>query len=61
MFHREGFRIITITFLIVVAIAIGSDYFIEILWVKKVIQVGALVVLLLVEFLVTTLDEEVWI
>lgn len=48
MFHREGFRIITITFLIVVAIAIGSDYFIEILWVKKVIQVGALVVLLLV-------------
>lgn len=48
MFHREGFRIITITFLIVIAIAIGSDYFIEILWVKKVIQVGALVVLLLV-------------
>lgn len=48
MFHREGFRIITITFLIVVAIAIGSDYFIEVLWVKKVIQVGALVVLLLV-------------
>ena len=48
MFHKEGFRIIIITFLFVVAIAISADYYLSSPWVTKTIQVGALVFLVLV-------------
>ena len=48
MFHREGLRIITVTFLIVIAITIGSDYYLDNLWVKKTVQAVALIYLVLV-------------
>ena len=48
MFHREGFRIISVTFLIVIAITIGSDYYLDSLWVKKTVQAVALIFLVLV-------------
>ena len=48
MFHKEGFRIITITFLLVTATTITADYCVSTLWVAKAIQIGALIVLLLV-------------
>ena len=48
MFHKEGFRIITITFLAVVAVAISADHYISSLWMSKGIQIVALVFLILV-------------
>jgi len=48
MFHKEGLRIITVTFLIVIAITIGSDYYLDNLWVKKTVQAVALIFLVLV-------------
>ena len=58
MFHREGFRIITVTFLIVIAITIGSDYYLDTSWVKKTVQAMALIFLVLVlQFLETPKDH----
>ena len=48
MFHKEGFRIITVTFLFVVAIAISAEHSLLSPWVAKTIQVVALVFLVLV-------------
>ena len=48
MFHKEGFRIITITFLAVVAVVIYADQYISPLWMSKGIQIVALVFLILV-------------
>ena len=48
MFHKEGFRIITITFLAVVAVVISVDQYISSLWMSKGIQIVALVFLILV-------------
>ena len=48
MFHKEGFRIITITFLAVVAFVISADHYISTLWMSKGIQIAALVFLILV-------------
>ena len=48
MFHKEGFRIITITFLAVVAVVISADQYISSLWMSKGIQIVALVFLILV-------------
>jgi phosphatidylserine decarboxylase len=48
MFHKEGFRIITITFLVVVAVVISADHFISSLWISKGIQIVALVFMILV-------------
>ena len=48
MFHKEGFRIITITFLAVVAVVISADQYISSLWMSKAIQIVALVFLILV-------------
>lgn len=39
MFHKEGFKIITITSLIIVAGILSADTFIEIMWLQKTIQV----------------------
>ncbi len=39
MFHKEGFKIITITSLIIVAGILSADKFIEIMWLQKVIQI----------------------
>ena len=48
MFHKEGFRIITITFLAVVAVVISADHYIATLWMSIGIQIAALVFLILV-------------
>ena len=48
MFHKEGFRIIIITFLFVVAIAISAEHYLSSPWVAKTIQVVALLFLVLV-------------
>ena len=48
MFHKEGFRIITITFLAVVAVVISADQYISSFWMSKGIQIVALVFLILV-------------
>lgn len=48
MFHKEGFRIITITFLAVVAVVISANHYISTLWMSKGIQIAALVFLILV-------------
>ena len=48
MFHKEGFRIITITFLAVVTVVISADHYISTLWMSKGIQIVALVFLILV-------------
>ncbi|MDG2194566.1 MAG: phosphatidylserine decarboxylase family protein [Polaribacter sp.] len=39
MFHKEGFKIITVTSLIIVAGILSADTFIEIMWLQKTIQV----------------------
>ena len=48
MFHKEGFFIIVFTFLFTAGIAIGSDYFISIEWLKLAIQIIALGFLIIV-------------
>jgi phosphatidylserine decarboxylase len=48
MFHKEGFFIIVFTFLFTAVIAIGSDYFISIEWLKLAIQIIALGFLIIV-------------
>ena len=48
MFHKEGFFIIVFSFLFTAGIAIGSDYFISIEWLKLAIQIIALGFLIIV-------------
>lgn len=47
-FHKEGYKIITITFVIVIAIILSVERFIDIIWITKSIQVFALVFLIIV-------------
>lgn len=47
-FHKEGYKIITITFIIVIAIILSVDRFIDIIWITKSIQVFAIVFLIIV-------------
>ncbi len=48
MFHKEGFKIITITLLLTIALAVGAEYFISIPWLKILVQVAALILLVLI-------------
>lgn len=48
MFHKEGHLIIVFTFIFTAGIALGSDYFIPIFWLKLVLQIFALGLLVLV-------------
>ena len=48
MFHKEGHQIIMTSFLIAVLIAIGSEYKLENLILKTVIQIFSLFQLILV-------------
>lgn len=48
MFHKEGFKIILITFVITSAVALLAHYFVDIFWLQKLIQIIALVFLVLV-------------
>ncbi|NNK82950.1 MAG: phosphatidylserine decarboxylase family protein [Flavobacteriaceae bacterium] len=48
MFHKEGHKIILTTLVIVVAIFLLSDSYIETLWIAKTIQIALLVLLILI-------------
>jgi phosphatidylserine decarboxylase len=48
MFHKEGYRIIMNTFVLVAAIAVLAEYKISIEWIKSIIQITALILLILV-------------
>jgi len=48
MFHKEGFFIIIFTFLFTTGIALGANFFIDILWLKWGMQIVALGLLIIV-------------
>ncbi|WP_431128025.1 phosphatidylserine decarboxylase family protein [Flagellimonas flava] len=48
MFHREGQKIITITFFLVVAIILAAQFYVSLEWLRLGIQIGGLVLLILV-------------
>ena len=48
MFHREGQKIILITFVIVVAIILAAQKLIDLVWLRYVLQLVALAVLILI-------------
>jgi len=48
MFHKEGFTIISISFLFTAAIALAANYFIDLVFLQKTIQIVALALLILV-------------
>ncbi len=48
MFHKEGYRIIINTFLLVTFFAVVAEYFISTNWIKMLIQITALVLFILV-------------
>lgn len=47
-FHKEGYKIIVITFVIVIALILLAEKFIEVIWLVKTIQVLALALLIIV-------------
>ena len=47
-FHREGYKIIAITFAIVIAGVLVSERFIELFWLQKTVQIGLLILLILI-------------
>lgn len=47
-FHREGYKIITITFVFVIAGVLLSERFIELFWLQKAVQVVFLIFLILI-------------
>ncbi len=48
MFHKEGFKIITVTFLLTSVISIFSEYYIESYILRKPIQITSLFILILI-------------
>jgi len=48
MFHKEGFKIITITFLIIAAGVIAVDHFIELQWLRLLLLATLIVFLVLI-------------
>ncbi len=48
MFHKEGAKIIMITVVFTVGIVLASDYFINLVWLQKAIQLIALFLLIMV-------------
>ncbi|TMU50522.1 phosphatidylserine decarboxylase family protein [Flagellimonas algicola] len=48
MFHREGQKIIIITFFLVVALILAAQFYVELEWLRLGIQIGGLVLLILV-------------
>ena len=48
MFHKEGFKIITVTFLLTSVISILSEYYIESYILRKPIQITSLFILILI-------------
>lgn len=47
-FHKEGYKIIAITFILVIAIILLADKYVEILWLSKTIQVLAVFLLIMI-------------
>ena len=47
-FHREGYKIIAITFAIVIAGVLLSDQYIELFWLQKAVQIVFLIILALI-------------
>lgn len=48
MFHKEGQKIIITTFFIVCAIALASQYYIDIPWLRWILQIACIVILVLI-------------
>ena len=48
MFHKEGFTIIIVSFLIATIVAVSAEYFIGQYWIKKGLQVIALALMILI-------------
>ena len=48
MFHKEGQRIILITFFITALVIILANFYVDPLWLKYSLQIGALIVLILI-------------
>ncbi|MFP2997727.1 phosphatidylserine decarboxylase family protein [Spongiivirga sp. MCCC 1A20706] len=48
MFHKEGYKIIFITMLVVAGIIFAADAFIHIFWLQKLLQVAGLILLILI-------------
>ena len=48
MFHKEGFTIIIVSFLIATLVAVSAEYFIGQYWIKKGLQVITLALLILI-------------
>ena len=46
MFHKEGFKIILVTLFIVIGVSLIAHYFVDILWLKKGIQLLAIIFLI---------------
>ena len=46
MFHKEGFKIILITLFAVIGISLIAHYFVDIPWLKKLIQIVAFLFLI---------------
>ena len=48
MFHREGQKIILITFFIVSAIILASQFYVNIEWLRWSLQIAAVILLILI-------------
>lgn len=48
MFHKEGHKIILVTLVIVVAVFLLSDSYLDIPWIEKIIQISLLILLILI-------------
>ncbi len=48
MFHKEGYKIILLTFGFIVISVLSIDHFINIFWLKLTLQVGLLILLILI-------------
>jgi phosphatidylserine decarboxylase len=48
MFHKEGQTIILVTFFVTVAIILSSQFYIEIDWLRILLQITALIILVLI-------------
>ena len=48
MFHKEGQKIILITFLIVALISLLANFFIDITWARLTVQIFALFILVMI-------------
>lgn len=60
MFHKEGFKIITISFLICAAIAIAADYFlVDYFYIAKILQLAELILFLLILYFFRNPKREV--